>query len=113
MKNATKTVGGRTAGKIKEFTQKLSMAAMIAMSGMSSTASATSAESVMSGVVDIIVDIFPLFGTVFILLGVFTLFMAIKTDQPKKKNTGIKDIAIGAIMIVFKVFVWERIKGIL
>lgn len=113
-KQITTTAGGRAADKIKEFTQKLSVAAMTAMSGMSSTASATLAKAVMKGVISIIVDIFPLFGAVFVLLGVFTLFMAIKTDQPEKKNTGIiMDIAIDAIMIVFKAFVWNRIKGIL
>ncbi len=112
MKKEVTLVGGRV-NKIKAFVQKIFMAAMISMSGMAQTASATSASTVMSKVIDVIVDVFPLFGAIFVLLGVFTLFMAIKTDQPEKKNTAIMDIAIGSIMIVFKVFVWNQIKSAL
>lgn len=110
MKKKITLVGGR-AGKIKAFVQKLLMAVMISMSGMAQTASATNtASGVMKQVVEVVVDIFPLFGGIFILLGVFTLFMAIKTDQPEKKNTAIMDIAIGSIMLVFRVFVWNKIS---
>lgn len=109
MKKKVTLVGG----KIKAFVHKLLMAAMITMSGMAQTASATStAGGVMKQVVEIVVDIFPLFGGIFILLGVFTLFMAIKTDQPEKKNTAIMDIAIGSIMIVFRAFVWDKISSL-
>lgn len=113
MKKEITLVGGKTVNKIKASIQKLLMAAMIAMSGMAQTASATAtASGVMKQVVEIVVDIFPLFGGIFILLGVFTLFMAIKTDQPEKKNTAIMDIAIGSIMIVFRAFVWSKISSL-
>lgn len=112
MKKEISAVGGRTAGTMKAFMQKLSAAAMISMSGMSTMASATAASSIMKQIVEIIVDIFPLFGGVFILLGVFSLFMAIKTDQPEKRNTAIMDIAIGSAMIVFRTFIWDRLSGL-
>ena len=62
-------------------------------------------------IADLVVGIFPLIGVFLILVGGFKIFMAYRNNQPEEQTSAAKDIVIGAVLIVFRAFVWTAIKG--
>lgn len=69
------------------------------------------AASRVTQIAEVVVDIFPLIGIFFVLSGVFKLIMAYRNDQPEAQSAAAKDIVIGVVFIVFKVFAWPAVKG--
>lgn len=69
--------------------------------------------NVIVKLIDIFIDFFPAIGIVIVVVGVYKLFMAFRNDQPDAYSGAAKDIAIGVVMIVFKVFVWNSISATL
>lgn len=68
--------------------------------------------SVVLTLLDKIILIFPAIGIGIALVGAFKLFMAFRNDQPDSYSNAIKDISIGVVLIIFKLFIWETIKGL-
>lgn len=66
--------------------------------------------SVVKAAIGVVVDIFPYIGAFFVVAGVFKLILAYRNDQPEAQAGAAKDIVIGAVFIVFKVFVWSAIE---
>lgn len=72
-----------------------------------------SAGSMVTNIAEVVVDIFPLIGIFFVISGVFKLVMAYRNDQPEAQTAAAKDIVIGVVFILFKVFIWEAVKSAL
>ena len=71
----------------------------------------STADSLVMNIADLVVGIFPLIGVFLILVGGFKIFMAYRNNQPEEQTSAAKDIVIGAVLIVFRAFVWTAIKG--
>lgn len=71
------------------------------------------ASSTVSGIVEIVVDIFPWIGIFFVIAGALKLFLAYRNDQPEAQTGAAKDIVIGVVLIVFRAFAWEPISKLL
>ena len=86
-----------------------------AMLGMAAAPQAVSAASdpgeLVKAVIDVVVKIFPFIGAFFIVSGVFKLILAYRNDQPEAQAGAAKDIVVGAVFVVFAVFVWDPIKS--
>lgn len=67
---------------------------------------ASSAGSVMGNLIDQLVKIFPMAGVVFALVGVFNFFIAMKNDNPEKKNSAVMELLIAVVLIGFKA-IWD------
>ena len=121
MFNRVKEAAGKVctvAGKVKNKAQLIAAGLMCeAMLMQSSFAKATSgngeADNVVKAAVDMVVNIFPLVGAFFVVAGVFKLVMAYRNNQPEDQTTAAKDIVIGAILIVFRVFAWAPISNVI
>ena len=83
---------------------------MIASAGGTATA-ATQAKDKVVGIVEIVVDIFPLIGLFFVVAGGFKLVMAYRNDQPEAQTSAAKDIVIGVVLVLFRVFAWPAIRN--
>lgn len=70
----------------------------------------TSPEATVEVVLDYVTLVFPLIGIPLVLVGAFKLFMAYRNNQPEEYSSAAKDLAIGAIMIAFRVVVWTGLK---
>lgn len=98
---------------------KAAMASTAIMAALPQAVSATSpggtgeVNNVVYAVADVIVNIFPFVGIFFILAGVFKMVMAYRDNRPEDQAAAAKDIVIGAVFIVFKVFAWAPIKAAL
>lgn len=64
-------------------------------------------------VLDYVTLVFPLIGAPLVLVGAFKLFMAYRNNQPEEYSSAAKDVAIGAVMIVFRAFVWTGLKSVI
>ena len=100
----------------KMFFRKLSLAVsscvtILATASSTAYAAPSSPADVVKACIDVVVNIFPYVGAFFVVAGVFKLIMAYRNDQPEAQAGAAKDIVIGAVFIVFKVFVWDNIKG--
>lgn len=71
------------------------------------------AVSVVEAAIGIVVNIFPLIGAFFLVAGIFKLIMAYRDNRPEDQAAAAKDIVIGAIFIVFKVFAWNPLSDII
>lgn len=69
------------------------------------------AKSMVYEIASVVVNIFPLVGIFFVLSGVFKMVMAYRQDNPEGQSAAAKDIVIGVVFIVFRVFVWEVVKN--
>jgi len=69
--------------------------------------------TVVKAAIDVVVNIFPFIGAFFVVSGVFKLIMAYRNDQPEAQSGAAKDIVIGAVFIVFKVFAWDQISPVI
>ncbi len=69
--------------------------------------------AVVKAAIGVVVDMFPFVGAFFVVAGVFKLIMAYRNDQPEAQAGAAKDIVIGAVFIVFKVFVWGAIEPVI
>lgn len=76
-------------------------------------ASGGGATNMVLGIAEIVVDIFPLVGIFFIIAGAFKLFLAYRNDQPEAQTGAAKDIVIGAVLVVFRLFAWNAIRNLL
>lgn len=74
------------------------------------SAAGTDPGELVKAVIDVVVKIFPYVGAFFVVSGVFKLILAYRNDQPEAQAGAAKDIVIGAVFIVFAVFVWDPIK---
>lgn len=117
MFNKVRELGGKIrtgAGKVKNKTELLATGLMCeAMMAQQSFAKVESSETgnVVQAAVNVVVKIFPFIGAFFVIAGVFKLVMAYRNNQPEDQTTAAKDIVIGAVLIVFKAFVWDNISG--
>lgn len=68
---------------------------------------------IVKGAIDVVVNIFPFIGGFFIVAGVFKLILAYRNDQPEAQAGAAKDIVIGAVFVVFKVFAWEALSKLI
>lgn len=68
---------------------------------------------IVKGAIDVVVNIFPFIGGFFIVAGVFKLILAYRNDQPEAQAGAAKDIVIGAVFVVFKVFAWDALSGLI
>ena len=64
-------------------------------------------------ILDIVVNIFILMGAFFVVSGIYKLVMAYKDNQPEQQNTAIRDIVIGVVMVVFRLFLWNPIAKVI
>ena len=71
------------------------------------------AKDKVTAVLDMVVNIFPLIGGFFIVAGGFKLIMAYRNDQPEAQTAAAKDLVIGIIFVLFRVFAWPTLKGIM
>lgn len=71
------------------------------------------AGGIVAGIAEIVVDIFPLIGIFFVIAGAFKLIMAYRNNQPEDQTSAAKDIVIGAVFIVFRLFVWTTLKPLI
>lgn len=62
-------------------------------------------------ILDIVINIFVLMGAFFLVSGIYKLVMAYKDNQPEQQNAAVRDIVMGVILIVFRVFLWKPISG--
>lgn len=69
--------------------------------------------AVVKAAIGVVVDMFPFVGAFFVVAGIFKLIMAYRNDQPEAQAGAAKDIVIGAVFIVFKVFVWSAIEPVI
>ncbi len=77
-------------------------------------AGAGSAGAILQKITHVIAhDVLPLIGGVLVLLGVFKLIMAIRNDQPEAQASAARDIVIGAVVVVFGIFLWDPISSML
>lgn len=81
--------------------------------GMEIAGESKGAAAIVSDIAEIVVNIFPLIGVFFVISGVFKLIMAYRGDNPEQQSAAAKDIVIGAVFIVFRVFAWSAIKGLI
>lgn len=56
-----------------------------------------------------VVSVFPWVGAFFVASGVFKLIMAYRGENPEAQTGAAKDIVIGAVLIIFRAFVWDFI----
>lgn len=82
---------------------------MIASAGTATAADQAKAK--VTGIVEIVVDIFPLIGLFFVVAGGFKLVMAYRNDQPEAQTSAAKDIVIGVVLVLFRVFAWPAIRN--
>ena len=84
----------------------------IAMAGNeTATGTKKNAKALVKAAIGVVVDIFPLIGGFFVVSGGFKLVMAYRGDNPEAQTGAAKDIVIGAVLIAFKVFVWNALKA--
>lgn len=93
------------------------MTAMVSMLMMSGAASAitvqtTEATNKAKSIADVLTYIFPLMGAFFVLSGAVKWVMAFRSEQPEQQASAVKEIIIGVVCVVFRVFLWEPISGI-
>ena len=72
---------------------------------------ADSPKTLVLTIIGTIVKIFPFVGAFFVVSGVFKLVMAYRNDQPEAQSAAAKDIVIGAVFIVFALFIWSPINS--
>lgn len=97
-------------GKTKNMLTGAAMTAATAVPGIVNAAG-NDPGALVNGILDVVVGIFPFIGAFFVVAGVFKLIMAYRNDQPEAQTSAAKDIVIGAVFIVFRVFVWQAVKG--
>jgi len=66
-------------------------------------------ENIVRTAIDTIVQIFPWVGAFFVVSGAFKLVMAYRGENPEAQTAAAKDIVIGAVLIIFKAFIWDII----
>lgn len=90
----------------------MAVASSVAAGILPVTASATAeAKTKVTDIAGIVVDIFPLIGVFFIIAGGFKLIMAYRNDQPEAQTSAAKDIVIGVVLVVFRVFAWPTLRN--
>ena len=104
--------------KMKSFTLKTKVAAMTTFLALTAPIPSMivfcdGPGSIVKGICDVIVKIFPYVGAFFIISGVFKMIMAYRQDNPEAIAGAAKDIVIGAVFVVFKVFVWDAISSLI
>lgn len=104
--------------KIVQLRSKISyLAAFACMVLMSGAASATpvstgDATNKAKSIADVLTYIFPLMGGFFVLAGLVKWVMAFRSEQPEQQASATKEIIIGIVCIVFKVFLWDAVSNI-
>jgi len=106
--------------KLKNAVATLKTKAYMASSALAMSAAtmprvnaASEANSMVTSIAEIVVDIFPLVGIFFVIAGAFKLIMAYRNDQPEAQTSAAKDIVIGVVLIVFRVFAWPAISQVI
>lgn len=70
-------------------------------------------DSIVKTAIDAIVGLFPWVGAFFVVSGAFKLVMAYRGENPEAQTGAAKDIVIGAVLIIFKAFIWESLAAII
>lgn len=78
--------------------------------GATGGAGGTTPKSVIISIMDTLIDVFPAIGVVLVAIGAYKLFMAFRNDQPDAYSGAAKDIVIGVVLLIFKVFIWDKLK---
>jgi hypothetical protein len=88
----------------------LALAAAASVMGPTVLAAGSDPKTLIQTIIGTIVKIFPFVGAFFVVSGVFKLVMAYRNDQPEAQSAAAKDIVIGAVFIVFALFIWQPIN---
>lgn len=86
-----------------------SMVAASALTTVYARADEGTGESIVRTALDKVIGIFPWIGAFFIASGVFKLIMAYRGENPEAQTGAAKDIVIGAVLVIFDVFIWTAI----
>ena len=86
------------------------MAALATVMGPTVLAAGSDPKTLILTIIGTIIKIFPFVGAFFVVSGVFKLVMAYRNDQPEAQSAAAKDIVIGAVFIVFALFIWQPIN---
>jgi hypothetical protein len=70
------------------------------------------AQSIVKTVADAIAGVLPFIGVFFLLAGAVKTINGFRNDNnPEAIASGAKDLVIGAVLIAFRAFLWNPIKG--
>lgn len=112
LQNLSKKVSKKVSNKVKLASAYVTMAtAAVLASPMAAYAADSDPKNIVTKILDVVVKIFPFVGAFFIIAGVFKLIMAYRNDQPEAQAGAARDIVIGAVFVVFRVFVWNFISA--
>lgn len=103
---------GKVGSSVRAGAAALAAAAACAGVPLPGLAAGSDPATVVKAVIDVVVKIFPYVGAFFVVSGVFKLILAYRNDQPEAQAGAAKDVVIGAVFIVFAVFVWEPISAV-
>lgn len=71
----------------------------------------SSPEGLVKAVLDALVNLFPLIGIFFVLVGGAKVLNGVKNDNnPEAISAGAKDLVIGGALVAFRAFLWGPIK---
>lgn len=112
MKAELQNLSKKVSNKVKLASAYVTMAtAAVLASPMAAYAADSDPKNIVTKILDVVVKIFPFVGAFFIIAGVFKLIMAYRNDQPEAQAGAARDIVIGAVFVVFRVFVWNFISA--
>ena len=106
-----------TCNPLVSFAARTALKANVAIATVTSAVLTARCDStpatIVKTVIGKIVPIFKYVGAFFVVSGVFKLIQAYRTDQPENQASAAKDIVIGAVFIVFDVFIWNGIESVI
>ena len=108
----TKIENNAKVQKVKELYTRVKLEIWMALAtgtALQPTYAATDPNAMIKGIIEQIMALFPAIGVVIALVGAFKLYMAFRNDQPDSYSNAIKDIVIGALLIVFKATIWDNV----
>lgn len=110
--NKIKSVGTNAKNRVAIAITMASFAVMTSPA-YAVTVNSQEATNKAEDLADVLTYIFPLMGAFFALSGVIKWVMAFRSEQPEQQASAVKEIIIGVVCIVFRVFLWAPIKTVI
>ena len=107
-----KNVASKTKSKIL-FVAATSSAILMTSPVSAVAVNSAKATSQAREIADIVTYIFPLMGAFFTLSGLIKWVMAYRSDQPEQQASAAKEIVIGIVCVVFRVFLWAPVANVI
>ena len=107
-----KNVVSKTKSKIL-FAVATSSAILMTSPVSAVTVNAGEANNKARAIADVVTYIFPLMGAFFTLSGLIKWVMAYRSDQPEQQASAAKEIVIGIVCVVFRVFLWSPVADVI